>query len=324
MKIAVIDDYQNAFRTLKCYSKLKDHEVVVYTDTEKEPARLAERLKDAEAVVLTQQRSRFPRAAIERLPKLKLISQTGRATAHIDVAACTERGIVVSAGGAGNPHATAELTWALILAALRHIPYEVRRLREGHWQSTLGIAVQHKTLGIYALGRIGSIVARVGQTFGARVLCWGREGSTARAREAGYEVAKSREAFFAEADILSLHLPLNKETQGIVTAADLALMKPSALLANTSRAGLIAQGALVNALKAGRPGMAAVDVYEDEPVLGAAHPLLKMDNVICTPHLGYVEKDTYEDYYGVVVDQIVAYAAGNPINVVNPEALGKR
>lgn len=324
MKIAVIDDYQNAFRTLKCHAKLKDHEVVVYTDTEKEPARLAERLKDAEAVVLTQQRSRFPRAAIERLPKLKLISQTGRATAHIDVAACTERGIVVSAGGAGNPHATAELTWALILAALRHIPYEVRRLREGHWQSTLGIAVQHKTLGIYALGRIGSIVARVGQTFGARVLCWGREGSTARAREAGYEVAKSREAFFAEADILSLHLPLNKETQGIVTAADLALMKPSALLANTSRAGLIAQGALVNALKAGRPGMAAVDVYEDEPVLGAAHPLLKMDNVICTPHLGYVEKDTYEDYYGVVVDQIVAYAAGNPINVVNPEVLGKR
>ena len=324
MKIAVIDDYQNAFPTLKCYSKLKDHEVVIYTDTEKEPARLAERLKDAEAVVLTQQRSRFPRAAIERLPKLKLISQTGRATAHIDVAACTERGIVVSAGGAGNPHATAELTWALILAALRHIPYEVRRLREGHWQSTLGIAVQHKTLGIYALGRIGSIVARVGQTFGARVLCWGREGSTARAREAGYEVAKSREAFFAEADILSLHLPLNKETQGIVTAADLALMKPSALLANISRAGLIAQGALVNALKAGRPGMAAVDVYEDEPVLGAAHPLLKMDNVICTPHLGYVEKDTYEDYYGVVVDQIVAYAAGNPINVVNPEVLGKR
>ena len=324
MKIAVIDDYQNAFPTLKCYAKLKDHEVMVYTDTEKEPARLAERLKDAEAVVLTQQRSRFPRAAIERLPKLKLISQTGRATAHIDVAACTERGIVVSAGGAGNPHATAELTWALILAALRHIPYEVRRLREGHWQSTLGIAVQHKTLGIYALGRIGSIVARVGQTFGARALCWGREGSTARAREAGYEVAKSREAFFAGADILSLHLPLNKETQGIVTAADLALMKPSALLANTSRAGLIAQGALVNALKAGRPGMAAVDVYEDEPVLGAAHPLLKMDNVICTPHLGYVEKDTYEDYYGVVVDQIVAYAVGNPINVVNPEALGKR
>jgi len=324
MKIAVIDDYQNAFRTLNCHAKLKDHEVVVYTDTEKEPARLAERLKDAEAVVLTQQRSRFPRAAIERLPKLKLISQTGRATAHIDVAACTERGIVVSAGGAGNPHATAELTWALILAALRHIPYEVRRLREGHWQSTLGIAVQHKTLGIYALGRIGGIVTRVGQTFGARVLCWGREGSTARAREAGYEVAKSREAFFAEADILSLHLPLNKETQGIVTAADLALMKPSALLANTSRAGLIAQGALVNALKAGRPGMAAVDVYEDEPVLGAAHPLLKMDNVICTPHLGYVEKDTYEDYYGVVVDQIVAYAAGNPINVVNPEVIAKK
>jgi D-3-phosphoglycerate dehydrogenase len=324
MKIAVIDDYQNAFRTLKCYAKLKDHEVEVYSNTEKDPARLAERLKDAEAVVLTQQRSRFPRGVIEQLPKLKLISQTGRATTHIDVAACTERGILVSAGGAGNPHATAELTWGLILAALRHIPYEVRRLKEGHWQSTLGIAVQHKTLGIYALGRIGSIVARVGQAFGAHVLCWGREGSTARAREAGYGVAKSREAFFADADILSLHIPLNKETQGIVTAADLALMKPSALLVNASRAGLIAEGALVNALKAGRPGMAAVDVYEEEPVIGATHPLLKMDNVVCTPHLGYVEKDTYEDYYGVVVDQILAYAAGKPINVANPEALAQK
>jgi D-3-phosphoglycerate dehydrogenase len=324
MKIAVIDDYQNAFRTLRCYAKLRDHSIVVYSDIEKDPARLADLLNDAEAVVLTQQRSRFPRAVIERLPKLKLISQTGHAVTHIDIDACTEHGIAVSAGGAGNPHPTAELTWALILATLRHIPYEVNRLKEGHWQSTVGIGVQNRTLGIYAFGRIGSIVARVGKAFGARVVCWGREGSTARAREAGYEVAQDRETFFASADVLSLHIPLNKETRGIVTRDDLARMKPSALIVNTSRAALIAEGALVEALKARRPGMAAVDVYEDEPVIGADHPLLKMDNVVCTPHLGYVEKETYETYYGVVVDQILAYAAGNPIHVINPAVLGKK
>ncbi|TAJ75556.1 MAG: D-2-hydroxyacid dehydrogenase family protein [Gallionellaceae bacterium] len=324
MKIAVIDDYQDAFRTLKCYAKLKGHDVIVYNDTEKDPAGLADRLKDAEAVLLTQQRSRFPSAVIERLPKLKVISQTGRATAHIDVEACTQHGVVVSAGGAGRPHTTAELTWGLILAALRHIPYEVKRLREGHWQSTIGTAVQGKTLGIYALGRIGSMVAGVGRAFGARVICWGREGSTTRAREAGYEVAASRESFFGESDIVSLHLPLTKETRGIVTRKDLGLMKPTALIVNTSRAGLIAEGALADALKAGRPGFAAVDVFEDEPVIGAEHPLLKMDNAICTPHLGYVERDSYESYYDAAVEQIVAYAEGRPINVVNPEALGKK
>lgn len=324
MKIAVIDDYQDAFRTLKCYAKLKGHEVIVYNDTEKDPARLADRLKDAEAVLLTQQRSRFPGAVIERLPKLKLISQTGRATAHIDVEACTRRGVAVLAGGAGRPHTTAELTWGLILAALRHIPYEVKRLREGHWQSTIGTAVRGKTLGIYAFGKIGSLVAGVGHAFGARVVCWGREGSTARARAAGYEVAASRESFFRDSDIVCLHLPLNQETRGIVTRKELDLMKPTALMVNTSRAGLIAEGALAEALKAGRPGFAAVDVFEDEPVTGAAHPLLRMDNVVCTPHLGYVEHDSYEAYYGDAVEQIVAYAAGKPINVVNPEALAKK
>lgn len=323
MKIAVIDDYQDAFRTLRCYPKLKGHEVLVYNDTEKDPARLAERLKEAEAVILTQQRSRFPRAVIERLPKLRLVSQTGRSTGHIDIEACTERGIVVSAAGFGDPHPTAELTWGLILAALRHIPYEVQRLREGCWQSTIGVGIQGKTLGIYAHGRIGSLVAKVGRAFGARVLCWGREGSMARAREAGHEVAESRNTFFAESDILSLHLPLNKETRGIVTREDLARMKPTALIVNTSRAGIIAEGALVEALKAGRPGFAGVDVFEDEPVIGAAHPLLKMDNVVATPHLGYVVRETYESYYGVTVDQILAYTAGSPINVVNPEAVGK-
>jgi D-3-phosphoglycerate dehydrogenase / 2-oxoglutarate reductase len=324
MKIAVIDDYQNAFRTLECFPKLEGHEVIVYTDTEKDPARLAERLKDADAVVLTQQRSAFPRAVIERLPRLKLIAQTGRAATHVDLEACTEKGIVVCAGGVGNPNATAELTWGLIIAALRNIPYEVKRLREGHWQSTLGGGIRGKTLGIYAYGKIGSIVAGVGRAFGARVLCWGREGSTGRAKAAGFEVAAGREAFFSEADILCLHLPLNKETRGIVTREDLARMKTTSLIVNTSRAGLIAGGALVDALKAGRPGFAAVDVYEHEPVIGADHALLKMDNVTCTPHLGYVTRESYEEIYATVVDDILAFAAGKPSHVLNPEAMGKK
>ena len=324
MKIAVIDDYQDAFRTLRCFAKLEGHEVLVYNDTEKDPVCLAERLKEAEAIILTQARSPFPRALIERLPKLRLISQTGRSTGHIDIAACTEHGVMVSAAGFATPHPTAELTWALILAALRHIPYEVQRLKEGHWQSTLGVCVKGKTLGVYAYGRIGSLVANVGRAFGARVMCWGREGSLARARAAGYEVAESRSAFFAESDILSLHLPLNTDTRGIVTGEDLARMRSSALIVNTSRAGIIAEGALTDALKAGRPGSAAVDVFEDEPVIGAAHPLLRMENVIATPHLGYVERENYELYYGLVIDQILAYAGGNPINVLNPKAIGKQ
>lgn len=321
MKIAVIDDYQNAFKTLKCFAKLSGHDVVVYTDPEIDSEKLATRLKDADAVVLTQQRTYFPRALIEKLPKLRLIGQTGRAATHIDLAACTEKGIVVSAGGAGNPHATAELTWGLILSALRNLPFEVKQLKEGRWQSTLGIGVSGKTLGIYAYGKIGSIVAAAGKAFGARVLCWGREGSTGRARAAGFDVAKSREEFFTEADILSLHLPLNKDTRAIVTREDLARMKSTALIVNASRSGLIAKGALEEALKAGRPGMAAVDVYDVEPVLGANHPLLKMDNVTCTPHLGYVTRESYEEYYAVVVDDIVSFAAGKPSHVLNPEAL---
>jgi D-3-phosphoglycerate dehydrogenase len=324
MKIAIIDDYQNAFKTLKCFPKLSGHEVVVFTDPETNLDKLAERLRDADAVVLTQQRTYFPRALVEKLPNLKLIGQTGRAATHVDLAACTEKGIVVSAGGAGNSNTTAELTWGLILGALRNLPLEVKNLKEGRWQSTLGIGINGKTLGIYAYGKIGSIVAGVGKAFGARVVCWGREGSTGRARTAGFEVAGSREEFFASADILSLHLPLNKDTRGIVTRADLARMKPTALLVNASRSGLIEKGALEDALKAGRPGRAAVDVYDQEPVLGADHPLLKMDNVTCTPHLGYVTRESYEEYYAVVVDDILAFAAGKPSHMLNPEALAKR
>jgi D-3-phosphoglycerate dehydrogenase len=323
MKIVVIDDYQNAFKTLKCFPKLAGHEVVVFTDTANDVASLAEKLKDADAVVLTQQRSSFPRALVEKLPKLKLIGQTGRAATHVDLQACTEKGIVVSAGGSGNPNATAELTWGLILSSLRNLPHEVQRLKQGQWQSTVGTGVHGKTLGIYAYGKIGSIVAAVGRAFGARVICWGREGSTGRAKVAGFEVAQSRAEFFAEADIVSLHLPLNKDTRGIVTRDDLARMKPSARIVNASRSGLIAAGALVEALKAGRPGFAAVDVYDKEPV-GTDEPLIKMDNVTCTPHLGYVTRESYEEYYAVVVDDVVNFAAGKPSNVLNPEVFGKK
>lgn len=324
MKIAVIDDYQDAFRKLACAARLQGHEIKVYRDTEKDPAKLAARFDGCEALIMTQQRTPLSRALVEKLPaSLKLITNTGRNVGHIDVAACTDKGIIVAAAGGGLPNATAELTWGLILSSLRNIPHEVQQLKEGVWQTSVGIGAHGKTLGIYAPGKIGSVVAQVGKAFGMKVTCWGREASKAKAKELGYEVPASREAFFANADVLCLHIPLNKETRGIVTAADLAQMKPSALLVNTSRAGLIQDGALLEALKQGRPGHAAIDVYESEPVTGGDHPLLKLANVVCTPHLGYVEMGTYESYYGTVVDSILGYAAGKPVNVLNPEVLKK-
>lgn len=319
MKIAVLDDYQNVFRKLACYSRLAGHEVTVYNDTEKDPVRLAERLKDAEAVILTQQRSAFPKALVDRLPNLKLISQTGRNVSHVDVAACTAKGVTVSAGGAGNPNPTAELTWALILGALRNLPDEVARLKGGQWQGSVGTGLAGKTLGVYAYGRIGSLVAQAGRAFGMKVVCLGRDASLKKAKEAGFEIAASRESFFESCDVIALHLPLNKETTGIVKAADLARMKPTALIVNTSRAQIIEAGALEKALRAGRPGRAAVDVYEDEPVLNADHPLIKLPNCLCSPHLGYVEEGTMEMLMTAAIDQILAFAAGKPINVVNPE-----
>ncbi|HEY7741978.1 MAG TPA: D-2-hydroxyacid dehydrogenase family protein [Burkholderiales bacterium] len=324
MKIAILDDYQDVFRTLKCSARLKGHDVAVYHDSVKEPAKLAERLKGADAVVLLQQRTPFPRAAAERVTTLKVISQTGRNVGHIDVAACTEKGILVCGSGAGQVNHTAELTWGLIFSVLRHLPEEVQQLKAGRWQTTVGTTVVGKTLGIYAYGRIGSLVAKVGRAFEMKVICWGREGSTSKARADGFEIAPSREAFFESADIVSLHIPLNKETRGIVKHADLARMKPTALIVNTSRGPIIEEGALVRALKEGRPGFGAVDVYDDEPVLNGNHPLLKMDNVVCTPHLGYVDRDTYEKYYGAAVDNLLAYAEGKPVNVLNPEALNKK
>jgi len=324
VKIAILDDYQDVFRTLKCYPRLKGHDVALYHDSVKEPAKLAERLNGADAVILLQQRTPFPRAAAERVTTLKLISQTGRNVGHIDVEACTAKGILVCGSGGGLPNHTAELTWGLIFSVLRHIPEEVQRLKAGRWQTTIGTMVAGKTLGVYAYGRIGSIVARVGRAFDMKVLCWGREGSTAKARADGFEIAANREAFFETSDIVSLHVPLNKETRGIVRYTDLARMKPTALIVNTSRGPIVEEGALVRALKEGRPGFGAVDVYDDEPVLGGNHPLLKMDNVVCTPHLGYVDQETYEKYYGAAVDNILAFAAGKPVNVLNPEALNRK
>lgn len=316
MHIVIPDDYQDAVRGLACFAKLAGHSVTVHTDTVKEIGALAERFREADALVLIRERTRITQALLERLPRLRLISQTGKGTAHIDLAACARHGVVVTAG-TGSPYAPAELTWALVLAALRHVPCEVARLRAGHWQSTMGTGLRGRTLGIWGYGKIGTLVARYGRAFEMNVRVWGREGSLSRARSDGYSLFAGREELFERSDVLSLHLKLSAETRGIVTPADLARMRPDALLVNTSRAELIAPGALEAALRAGRPGFAAVDVYEEEPVLGAAHPLLALDNALCTPHLGYVERDGYESYFGQAFDQVLAFAAGRPVDAVS-------
>lgn len=304
MRVVIPDDYQDAVRHLDAFAKLRGHEVTIYNDTVKETGALVERFRNADALVLIRERTAIDDELLSRLPNLKLISQTGRGTSHIDTDACKRRGVAVAVG-TGSPYAPAELTWALVLAAMRRIPREAAHLRSGGWQHLLGTTVRGRTLGIYGYGKIGSLVAGYGRAFGMRVLVWGREGSQSRARQDGYEVGP----LFAESDVLSLHLRLTEETHGIVTAADLARMKPAALLVNTSRAELIERGALEAALRAGRPGYAAVDVYEEEPILGGQHPLLSMDNALCTPHLGYVEKDSYELYFGQAFDNIIAFAS---------------
>lgn len=324
MKIAVLDDYQDVFRTVPSYGSLSHHDVVVYRDTESDLAKLGARLEDADVVVLTQQRSAFPRALVERLPKLQLIAQTGSHQDHVDIAACTERGIAIAGKGVGRLNSTVEMTWALILASMRHVPQEVEALKRGAWQTTIGNALAGKTLAIYGLGNIGTMVARVGSAFGMEVICWGRENSLARAREAGYELPPNREAFFERADVLSLHIPLDATTHGVVKATDLARMKPTALLVNTSRARLIEDGALVAALKSGRPGRAAVDVYETEPVIDGRHELLPLPNALCTPHLGYNVRELYESLYTQVIANILAFADGQPTNLLNPDAISVR
>jgi D-3-phosphoglycerate dehydrogenase len=320
MHIVIPDDYQDAVRHLKAYDKLKGHQVTVYNDTVKDVAAQAERFKDADALVLIRERTVITPALLERLPKLKLISQTGKVSSNIKVADCTARGVAV-AEGTGSPYSTAELTWGLVLAAARHIPQEVANLKAGGWQQTVGRQLRGLRLGVWAYGKIGRLVAGYGKAFGMEVWVWGREGSLETAKKDGYAAAPSREAFFAQSDVLSLHVRLNAETRGIVTAADLARMKTDSLFVNTSRAELVASGALEAALAQGRPGMAAVDVYESEPVLHADHPLLKLPNAVCSPHLGYVEQGNYELYFGTAFDNVVAYASGKPANIANPEVL---
>jgi D-3-phosphoglycerate dehydrogenase / 2-oxoglutarate reductase len=324
MKISILDDYHDTLRTLQCFTKLAGHDVTIWNDHVQDTDSLADRLQDTEVLVLIRERTKIRAPLLERLRNLKLISQRS-VYPHIDIDACTRLGVIVSSSQhPGSPsYAAAELTWGLVLAAMRQIPQQMSALRAGKWQIGVGSTLRGKTLGIYGYGRIGSVVAGYGRAFGMNVSVWAREPSLARARADGYAAAPSKEAFFEQCDIISLHMRLVDATRGIVTAADLARMKPTALLVNTSRAPLIEPGALVNALRAGRPGMAAVDVYEEEPVLDPVHPLLVMEDVVCTPHIGYVTRDEYEVQFADIFDQITAYAAGTPINVVNPEVLAR-
>ncbi len=323
MIIAIPDDYQKLVATLDCYAHLAGHDVRVFQGPAHSIDELGMQLKDAEVIVPIRERTRFPRELIERLPRLKHISQTGRSTHHLDVTACTARGIAVSAGTHASPYTVAEHTWALILAALRDIPGQVAQMKRGAWSSHLSPGLHGRTLGIYGCGKIGSLIAAAGKAFGMQVLVWGRAGSLERARAAGYAIAAGRRQLFETSDVLCLMLRLTAETRGMVTAADLALMRPTALFVNTARAELIAPGALVAALQSGRPGYAAVDVYENEPVLGGDHPLLKMTNALCTPHSAWIEKDTFELYFGEAFDNVLKFAHGEPVNLVNPEALGR-
>ena len=334
MNIVILDDYQDAVRKLHCSSKLEAFPAKVYTNTVKGIGQLSIRLKDADVIVLIRERTHITRALIEKLPKLKLIVQTGRAGAHIDVQACTERGIAV-AEGAGSPVAAAELTWALIMAAMRRLPQYIGNLKHGVWQQSglksgsmppnfgLGTVLRGKTLGIWGFGKIGQLIAAYGKAFGMKVLVWGREPSRAKAVADGYLVCSSREQLFEHSDVLSLHLRLNEDTHSIVKYEDLALMKATALLVNTSRAELIEPDALISALNRGHPGMAAIDVFENEPIL-QGHALLRLENCICTPHIGYVEQDSYEMYFGDAFDNVINFIKGTPSNIINPGALQVR
>jgi D-3-phosphoglycerate dehydrogenase / 2-oxoglutarate reductase len=325
MKVTILDDYFDTLRTLECFAKLSDHEVTVWNDHTQDLDELALRLQDTEALVLIRERTEIRTALLERLSHLFLISQRS-VYPHIDIDACTQLGIVVSSDlhqGSAS-YATAELTWGLVIAGMRRIPQQVASMKDGQWQDGVGHSLRSKTIGIYGYGRIGRVVADYGRAFAMNVVFWASEASRKRAMSDGAPVAASKEAFFEQCEVLSLHMRLVDATRGIVTAGDLARMMPTSLLVNTSRAGLIAPGALVDALRAGRPGMAAVDVYETEPILDVDHPLLQMDNVVCTPHIGYVSTDEWELQFSDIFDQINAFAAGSPTNVVNPEVLERR
>jgi D-3-phosphoglycerate dehydrogenase / 2-oxoglutarate reductase len=334
MNIVILDDYQDAVRKLRCATKLDEYQAKVYTNTVKGIGQLSVRLKDADVIVLIRERTHLSRQLIEKLPRLKMISQTGRVGGHIDVTACSERGVAV-AEGVGSPVAPAELTWALIMAAQRRLPQYIASLKHGAWQQSglktasmppnfnLGTTLKGRTLGLLGFGKIAQLVAGYAKAFGMEVLVWGRESTIARAQGLGFATAASSEELYSQSDVLSLHLRLNDETEGCVRLQDLSLMKPTALLVNTARAELIDQDALIAALNRGRPGMAAVDVFESEPIL-QGHALLRLENCICTPHIGYVEQDSYELYFAAAFDNVVNFIKGQPTNIVNPGALQVR
>ena len=331
MNIIILDDYQDAVRKLRCASVLEPFNAKVFTNTVKGIGQLSVRLRDAEVLVLIRERTHFPRALLEKLPRLRLIAQTGRVGPHIDVDACTRLGIAV-ADGAGSPLAPAELTWALIMAAMRRLPQYIGNLKHGAWQQSgmkaasmppnfgLGLLLHGRTLGIWGYGRIGTLVAGYGRAFGMSVLVWGSEGARARAVADGHQAAPSCQAFFEQCDVLSVHLRLKDDTRAVVKLDDLMRMKPTALFVNTSRAELVEDSALVSALNKGRPGLAAVDVFESEPIL-QGHPLLRLENAICTPHIGYVEQDSYELYFRTAFDNVINFIRKTPSNIVNPESL---
>ena len=331
MNVIILDDYQDAVRKLRCASLMEQLNAKVFTNTVKGNGQLAVRLRDADVVVLIRERTHLTRALLEKLPRLKLISQTGKVGPHIDLETCSRMGIAV-AEGVGSPTAPAELTWALIMAAMRRLPQYIGNLKHGAWQQSglkagsmpanfgLGMVLKGKTLGVWGFGRIGELVAGYGRAFGMQVVVWASPSSRERAAAAGYALAESRAALFEQSDVLSLHLRLSPTTRGLVRAQDLALMKPTSLFVNTSRAELVEEGALVAALNRGRPGMAAIDVFEAEPIL-QGHPLLRMENAVCTPHIGFVEQDSYELYFRTAFENVLNFMRGEPTRIVNPEAL---
>ena len=323
MKVVIADDYQNCARSLKCFTYLKDHDVTLYVEPAKSEKELIERFIQADVIVIVRERIRITQAILEALPKLKLISLVGRHSKMIDFEACTKLGIPVAHGVSSSPFAPAELTLALIFAARRNVVLEASRMQAGQFPITLSHRIHGSTLGIFGLGVIGEIVAKSAQAMGMQIVVWGRKASLDKAKSLGYGVADSKESFFSSADVISLHLRYSKETQGIVQESDLALMKPTALIVNTARAELIASGALENALNLGRPGFAAVDVYENEPILDGKHPLLKMPNVICMPHLGWADHDTFEMYFGEAFEQVHLFANNLPLRLANPNVLNK-
>lgn len=320
MTVAIPNDYQHCIRNLNCFQLLKDHKVLTFHEYETDETVLAKWFKEADAIVLTRTRTKITASLLAQLPKLKLVSQTGKNAGHIDVAACTKYGVAV-AEGRGNPIATAELAWSLIMNGLRLLPQAIQGMKEGKWQVNIGRRVYGKTIGIWSYGKIGKLVASYAKAFGAKVLIWGGRNSTTQAKNDGFEIAESKEAFLKNCDVISLHIRLKETTKGLVTKEDLLLMRPDALLVNTSRAALIRKGDLLAALRLGKPGFAAIDVYEEEPIFDKTHPLLQMPNVICTPHLGYVEQAGYELYFSIAFQNVVDYFSGAPANIANPEVL---